>query len=182
MAVGSAVKIGRIFEHSCRQFLQSHLTMQLRLSGGSSDQGVDLRGSWNLEVPRCVLVQCKHYSKAVGPAIIREMEGTAAYYEMDGMHPPLSIICASSGFSQASWRRALSSRFPLLLLHLQARYEHADSKASVKSQQDLACNGVWMNAPFRAATQGHVEVVQRYDMLTKTCKPVIRMCGGRAPL
>lgn len=171
----STVKRGLNYEKQCRQFLQSHLAMRLTVSGGPNDQGVDIRGSWTLQALRSVIVQCKHYNKPVGPAVVREMEGTAAYYELNGTLPALSVICASSGFTQASWKRALASRFPLLLLHLQTANGQPGSQNFASSIQDLTCAGVWMNAPFAAATGDYIEVVQYYDMLTKTRKSIIRM-------
>ncbi|KAK9893452.1 hypothetical protein P389DRAFT_111384 [Cystobasidium minutum MCA 4210] len=142
----SNVGKGRLYEHSCKSFLESTLAMQLTVCGGAGDQGVDLRGRWQLDVLHDILVQCKHYKQKLGPAAIREMEGTASYYTSPQGIPPLSLVCAKSGFSMASWKRAIASSQALLLLHL-------DSDPAAPMLNDnllpLECRGAWCNPAFR---------------------------------
>ena len=173
----SAVKSGRIYEVLCRQFLQSHLSMQLTMSGGAGDQGVDIRGSWKLHDLHDVIVQCKCYGKPVGPAVVREMEGTAAYYESGGLHSVLSVICAKTGFSEASWKRALSSRFPLLLLHLESEGESRYAKVADQAERadQAMCKGVWINTAFKQSTNDVLKVIQQYLVASGGIKRAIRI-------
>lgn len=150
--------------------------MQLILSGGAGDQGVDMRGSWKLDNLRDVIIQCKCHGKPVGPAVVREMEGTAAYYESDGRHPVLSVICAKTGFSKASWKRALSSRFPLLLLHLESDGRNcADVVDWAEGEDQIICKGIWMNAAFKQSTNGALEATQQYLTSSGGIKRAIRL-------
>lgn len=148
----STVGRGRLYEYSCREFLQSQLSMQLVICGGAGDQGVDLRGHWTLDKPRDVLVQCKHYKQRLGPAAVREMEGTASYYTSETTLPLLSVICARSGFTTSSWKRALASSKPLLLLHLDFKAE--DTQLSDEALP-LECRGAWYNSAFERIAGGH---------------------------
>jgi hypothetical protein len=177
MSLPSAVKRGRVYEALCRQFLQSHLSMQLTMSGGAGDQGVDLRGSWKLYGIHDVIVQCKCYGRPVGPAVVREMEGTAAYYESGGRHSVLSVICAKSGFSEASWKRALSSRFPLLLLHLESEGKSSYAKVADQAEREdqAMCKGVWINTAFKQSTNDVLKVTQQYLVASGGIKRAIRI-------
>jgi len=85
----TTVDIGRAFELHCLRFLQEQMYMELTQVGGAGDGGVDLRGWWS--VPRTtgsdgstsrrlrVLGQCKAEQKALGPRIVRELEGVMAH-------------------------------------------------------------------------------------------------------
>lgn len=85
----TTVDIGRAFELHCLRFLQEQMYMELTQVGGAGDGGVDLRGWWT--VPRSpssdgsasrrlrVLGQCKAERKALGPRIVRELEGVMAH-------------------------------------------------------------------------------------------------------
>lgn len=148
----STVGRGRLYEHSCREFLQSQLSMQLVVCGGAGDQGVDLRGHWTLDKPKDVLVQCKHYKQRLGPAAVREMEGTASYYTSEATSPLLSVICAKSGFTTSSWKRALASSKPLLLLHLDFK---AEGTPLSDEALPLECRGAWYNSAFERIAGGH---------------------------
>lgn len=107
--------------------------------GGAGDGGVDLRGLWDVpalarsspteEAGRRklqVVVQCKAFERRLSPAVVRELEGTilalrhspgeeAIKSKSDGI---IGIIVSQSGFSGATIKRALSSNWPIVLLHL----------------------------------------------------------------
>ncbi|KAJ3092532.1 hypothetical protein HK102_006084 [Quaeritorhiza haematococci] len=82
----STVARGTEFERLIKLCLGAY-GMELSRVGGAGDQGVDLRGSWTLLRPNTnspttnvllpLFVQCKRYSKPVGPSTLRELEGTA---------------------------------------------------------------------------------------------------------
>ena len=48
--------------------------------GGANDGGVDLIGNWKIN-EATLLVQCKHISKKLQPATVREFEGVLAAYQ-----------------------------------------------------------------------------------------------------
>jgi hypothetical protein len=91
----STVDIGRAFELHCLRFLTEQLYMSMTQVGGAGDGGVDLRGWWT--IPRLtsssqpsgpsgsasrrlrVLGQCKAERKALGPRVVRELEGVMAH-------------------------------------------------------------------------------------------------------
>lgn len=97
----STVDIGRAFELHCLRFLNEQLHMSLTRVGGAGDGGVDLRGWWTVPSsstsssdysasssrpkkpePRQrlrVLGQCKAERKALGPRVVRELEGVMAH-------------------------------------------------------------------------------------------------------
>lgn len=164
----STVARGRDYEISCKNYLEEHLAMQLVVSGGAGDQGVDLRGFWLDEKHHNIIVQCKHYSKKVGPATIREMEGTASFYASPTAPPVISAICAKSGFSTASWKRALASHTPLLLLHLDV-YPGSSTSSGDDAQilPSLRCHGLWMNLAFQHSLDRHPSMKKRMSMLIK---------------
>ncbi|KAI1321987.1 hypothetical protein F5Y16DRAFT_413548 [Xylariaceae sp. FL0255] len=82
--VESTVFVGTHYEYTVVTALRS-LGFDLRRVGGTSDNGIDLLGTWNVpsapkDLPLRVLLQCKAYSSAktpakVGPQFIRELEG-----------------------------------------------------------------------------------------------------------
>lgn len=175
----SAVGRGRKYELACHQLLQNHLAMRLTRSGGAGDQGVDLRGSWKLKQACDVIVQCKHYAKPVGPSTVREMEGTASYYDSVCGPPLVSIICSRSGFSPASWKRAIASRVPLLLLHLDPQEWTDNSKTATtgeKCSRSLECQGVWKNMAFDTVTDGLVFPRERFMRHLGQSRRILELC------
>lgn len=158
----STVARGRKYEIMCRAYLEEHLAMQLTICGGAGDQGVDLRGTCNAHKPLDVIIQCKYYSKKVGPATVREMEGTASYYRTATGPSPVSIICAKSGFTTAGWKRALASQTPLLLLHLDDSPPLQNFSSRVPS---LACYGAWKNPACENSLGLAVDILQRGVLL-----------------
>ncbi|KAJ3149268.1 hypothetical protein HDU86_006991 [Geranomyces michiganensis] len=92
--------------------------LSLRRVGGADDRGVDLRGVWDFCLPPAArflpaIVQCKHYETArTGPALIRELEGTAAR-ESPGT---VAVFACSAGFSNAAVAAAFASPIPIALV------------------------------------------------------------------
>lgn len=73
----STVYIGTHYEYSVGAALQPY-GFSLRRVGGSSDNGIDLLGTWDVpsvDAPLRVLLQCKALSRNVGPGLLRQLEG-----------------------------------------------------------------------------------------------------------
>lgn len=150
----SNVARGQSYEKACLAYLKDVWQMDLARNGGAGDQGIDLIGSWDIGHRLDVLVQCKHYRKKVGPNTIREMDGTAAHFTSHPHKGVVSIVCASSGFSDASWQRAAASKFPMLLLHLTLQ----NPTSSPTTGDVCRCTGVWRNPAFLQVTNGCILV------------------------
>lgn len=145
------------------------LSLSLIRVGGKNDRGVDLRGWWEIpqisssrvssstaqtissikqkaeveEIRRrkrwSVIVQCKAESKAVGPVVVRELEGTVGNedlekntisgrgrVEIEGelkriKHQTVGILVSQGGFSKEALLRAAASTLPLSLIELDFR-------------------------------------------------------------
>lgn len=70
--------IGTHYEYTVQSILRNS-SFHLHRTGGRSDSGIDLLGTWHLpghEHPLRVLVQCKALKTKLGPNLVRELEGT----------------------------------------------------------------------------------------------------------
>ncbi|TGJ84747.1 hypothetical protein E0Z10_g4042 [Xylaria hypoxylon] len=117
--VESKVFVGTHYEYSIASALRP-LGFDLRRTGGQSDKGIDLLGTWRVpsmpeNFPLQVLLQCKAYSTArsskIGPQLIRELEGAClgAPYGWRGVGLLVSQRPASKGVREAMGQ----SRWPL---------------------------------------------------------------------
>ncbi len=73
----STIFVGTHFEYTVASSLVKY-GFSLQRSGGSSDNGIDLLGTWSVPSspnPIRVLLQCKALSQRIGPSLIRELEG-----------------------------------------------------------------------------------------------------------
>ncbi|PHH54178.1 mitochondrial protein [Ceratocystis fimbriata CBS 114723] len=73
----STVFVGTYYEYLVRNTLACY-GFDLRRIGGACDGGIDLLGVWtppSAKAPLHVIVQCKGGGQAVGPRLIRELEG-----------------------------------------------------------------------------------------------------------
>ncbi|MCJ1250509.1 hypothetical protein MMC30_007737 [Trapelia coarctata] len=73
----STTYVGTYYEYLCEISLR-RLGFSLIRTGGRSDAGIDLLGSWNLpglSSPVKCIVQCKNLKAKAGPNLIRELEG-----------------------------------------------------------------------------------------------------------
>ena len=76
----STTYVGTRYEHLCASSL-SRLSFSVTRTGGRSDAGIDLLGTWKLPTlpyPLRVLVQCKAHKAKILPETVRELEGVAA--------------------------------------------------------------------------------------------------------
>ncbi|KAI8593655.1 hypothetical protein BDZ88DRAFT_96476 [Geranomyces variabilis] len=115
----STVARGTAFELLTLRTLRRH-GLNLRQVGGADDRGIDVRGQWDFcptlqpvapSLP--AIVQCKDYETArAGPALIRELEGTAARESPS----TVAIFACSAGFSRAVVAAAFASRTPIALV------------------------------------------------------------------
>lgn len=153
----SSTALGTAYEHHCLRFLSSpplSLSGLLRV-GGAGDKGVDLRGWWDLPASAIgsdgmigmeqewtrsrsrrrtpVVVQCKAESRALGPRVVRELEGVLGYEARplssstiasapSNGSRTVALLLSLSGFSAAATQHAAASRVPMGLIHLPFRY------------------------------------------------------------
>lgn len=76
----STLYAGTYYEYLCAAALR-RLSFSLTRTGGRSDAGIDLLGTWSLPSIPCplrVLVQCKALKASLAPEVVRELEGAAA--------------------------------------------------------------------------------------------------------
>ena len=77
MDTQSTTFVGTHYEYTVQNALKN-LGMSLMRTGGRSDAGIDLLGTWRLPTtphPLKVLIQCKAFANSVKPAQARELEG-----------------------------------------------------------------------------------------------------------
>lgn len=73
----STTYVGTHYEYTVKQALQ-RLGISLKRTGGKSDNGIDLLGTWSLPSvaqPLKVLIQCKALARKIEPSQARELEG-----------------------------------------------------------------------------------------------------------
>ncbi|KAI8921418.1 hypothetical protein DFJ77DRAFT_507072 [Powellomyces hirtus] len=133
----STVHVGTSFETSTLRALAHH-SMHLRRVGGRDDRGVDLRGSLTLNardddppsasdsaavVP--VIVQCKAERAPLGPAYIRELEGTLARESIG----TVAVMASTNGFTAAAARLVFASRAPIAMAVIEQPHGNDDDAA-----------------------------------------------------
>ncbi|MCJ1474453.1 hypothetical protein MMC13_003111 [Lambiella insularis] len=80
LSTSSTVYVGTYYEYLCAEALH-RLGFTLTRTGGRSDAGIDLLGSWelpDLSAPLPCIVQCKNLQAKAGPNLVRELEGAFA--------------------------------------------------------------------------------------------------------
>jgi hypothetical protein len=93
----STVYSGTYYEYLCSIALR-RLGFSLVRTGGRSDAGIDLLGTWSLphstEPLKCI-VQCKNLKAKAGPNLIRELEGAFVGAPLDWKgEDVVGILCA----------------------------------------------------------------------------------------
>lgn len=102
----STVYKGTFYEYTAIEVLSAY-NLSLYRSGGASDQGIDLRGTWKLpHVLLPVVLQCKHEEKKIGPKYIRELGG-AVEREQDAT---LAMMVSSSNYTSKAIQAMLAFR------------------------------------------------------------------------
>ena len=93
----STVYVGTYYEYLCALSLR-RLGFSLTRTGGRSDAGIDLLGSWSLPgltSPLKCIVQCKNLKAKAAPNLIRELEGAfvgaPTGWKGEGV---VSVLCA----------------------------------------------------------------------------------------
>ena len=96
-----------------------------------------------------MIAQCKAESRALGPAVVREMEGTLLRATWEAKTTALvGVITSHAGFSKQAKMYMRSSRLPLMFLHLAAQDE------------TLVCKGfLWNEALADGPLHGRFEPV-----------------------
>ena len=149
----STLYIGTRYEYICQSVLTRLLFRSLARTGGRGDQGIDLQGQWALptlpyELP--ALVSCKANKDGVGPAIIRELEGTVG--QKGGVGVLVGKKEASKGVREALRRSAVGlvwvmveedadgRKMPDDEDTLRENYEQADEEAPVARVRQILWN------------------------------------------
>lgn len=112
----STTYVGTHFEYTVASAL-SALGFDLRRVGGKSDRGIDLLGTWTVpsspDSPLRVVLQCK-VSKATGPSLVRELEGTVLSAPVGWRGPgALGFLVADRAASKGIVEGILHSRVPI---------------------------------------------------------------------
>lgn len=112
----STTYVGTHFEYTVASAL-SALGFDLRRMGGKSDRGIDLLGTWTVpsspDSPLRVVLQCK-VSKATGPSLVRELEGTVLSAPAGWRGPgALGFLVADRAASKGIVEGILHSRVPI---------------------------------------------------------------------
>lgn len=97
---------GKDYEKRVAGYLRYHGFRNVRLTGRSSDYGVDIVASKRRHK---YAVQCKFYSKPVGVAAVQQVVGGMAYYDCDR-----AIVVTNNTFTRQA--RELASRNDVDLL------------------------------------------------------------------
>ncbi|KAH8427465.1 uncharacterized protein LDX57_005178 [Aspergillus melleus] len=110
--------IGTHYEYTVQQALRAS-SFHLHRTGGRSDSGIDLLGTWHLpghEHPLRVLVQCKAMKTKLGPNLVRELEGTLRRHAPAGWRTGNQVgVLVSTREATKGVRDALSrSEHPVL--------------------------------------------------------------------
>lgn len=97
LSTSSTIYVGTYYEYLCALTLR-RFGFTLTRTGGRSDAGIDLRGSWQLpelSQPLQCIVQCKKLKAKAGPNLVRELEGAfvgaPARWRGEGV---VGVLCA----------------------------------------------------------------------------------------
>ncbi|PYH87378.1 hypothetical protein BO71DRAFT_472827 [Aspergillus ellipticus CBS 707.79] len=115
--------IGTHYEYTIQSALRRNALL-LHRTGGRSDAGTDLLGTWHLpahEHPLRVLVQCKALKNKLGPNLVRELEGTFARAPVGWRGGGVVGLLVSTREATRGVREALArSAFPVVWLMVEA--------------------------------------------------------------
>ena len=109
--------VGTLYEYLCASTL-TRLCFSLTRTGGRSDAGIDLLGTWKLPTvpyPLRVLVQCKALRAKISPETVRELEGAAAGAP-DGWRGSgtIGVLCAKRPATKGVMEAVRRSGMPVL--------------------------------------------------------------------
>lgn len=97
------------FEHLCQRLLRESGFLQVKVTGQSSDGGIDGRGILRLGlVTFPVIFQCKRYQGSVGSSVVRDFRGAMAGRTDKG------LIITTGTFTGEAWREATRDGAPAI--------------------------------------------------------------------
>jgi hypothetical protein len=112
----STTYIGTHYEYTVQSALEG-LGMSLKRTGGKSDYGIDLLGTWSLPSapqPLKVLIQCKAFARKIEPSQARELEGAFVGAPQGWRGPSVLGFLVSQKSATKGVREALGrSRWPM---------------------------------------------------------------------
>lgn len=126
LSPSSTVYAGTYYEYLCASALR-RLSFSLTRTGGRSDAGIDLLGTWSLPSiphPLRVLVQCKALKTSVAPEVVRELEGAAAGAPEGWMgERTVAVLCAKRPATRGVREAVKRARVPVLWAMVEDRGE-----------------------------------------------------------
>lgn len=114
--MSSYVKNGKDFERKCANLL-ARLYFKLNVVGKAGDQGVDLRGIWELPSAHTlpIVAQCKTANKKIGPVRIRELEGVL---HREPAHS-IALLISNNPLSSDALEAVQTSGLPIGYVHVE---------------------------------------------------------------
>ena len=118
----SPTSIGTRYEYLCASSL-SRLSFSVMRTGGRSDAGIDLLGTWRLPTlpyPLRVLVQCKALKAKILPETVRELEGVAAGAPEGWRNDKtIGVLCAKRPATKGVREAVMRSGTPILWIMIE---------------------------------------------------------------
>src|SRR6201994_1617377 len=114
LSPNSPVYIGTYYEYIVLSAL-APLGFSLVRTGRTSDNGIDLLGTWSLPhmaAPMRVLIQCKSHVRPLRPEHVRELEGAVAGAP-SGWKDALGILVSPREGSKGVRERVSTSKYPV---------------------------------------------------------------------
>lgn len=135
----STVEVGTSYEYLCATTLEC-LGFSLSRTGGRSDKGIDLLGTWNLpskshskdEQTLHVVVQCKARKDTPNPMWIRELDGAVAGAPFKWRGDDVIRTLCAKGEATVGVREAVrNSRRPLIWVRIEDLGERTDANGEL---------------------------------------------------
>lgn len=126
LSPASTVYVGTYYEYLCALSLR-RLGFSLVRTGGRSDAGIDLLGSWKLpgkSSPMKCIVQCKNLSAKAGPNLIRELEGAFVGAPLGWRSEDVvGVLCAGKEATRGVREAIRNARRGLVWCHIEEAEE-----------------------------------------------------------
>ncbi|KAL9576541.1 MAG: hypothetical protein Q9212_007011 [Teloschistes hypoglaucus] len=171
----SAVYAGTYYEYLCLSTL-SRLGFSLSRTGGRSDQGIDLIGTWSLpSIPPChpplkCLIQCKASKSKITPDVVRELEGSFAGAPAGFLgEEVVSVLCAKREATKGVREAVRRSKRPVVWVMLEDLGGEEGTGGKVRQMlwnqrvSDLGAEGVGVGVKY---SPGEKEGVEKEVVLT----------------
>ncbi|KAK9386863.1 hypothetical protein V1515DRAFT_603181 [Lipomyces mesembrius] len=166
LPVHTTYYVGTVYEYVVLDSLTKSARMNLEHSGGTGDNGVDLRGTmstYKFEKKIPVVVQCKYEQKKPGARLFRELEGSLVNANPD----TLAVLAAPLPATSAG-KRVLASSDKAIAFCLILGYEEGGVATQMiwNSTADKLLRGLRVASVYREATvDGKVITVRSMSLI-----------------